>query len=62
MTLMSDLHLRGTQMPPRCLQLGLQLVHALNCGRHIVRIAFAQNLTDVNVSLQELQRNRTWEA
>ena len=37
-------------------ELGLQLVDALNCGRHVVRIAFAQNWTDMNVSLQELHR------
>jgi len=43
-------------MHPRCLELGLQLVDALNCGRHVVRIAFAQNWTDMNVSLQELHR------
>ena len=37
-------------------ELELQLVDALNCGRHVVRIAFAQNWTDMNVSLQELHR------
>ena len=35
-------------------ELGLQLADALNCGRHVVRIAFAQNSTKRNVSLQEL--------
>ena len=29
---------------------------ALNCGRRVVRIAFAQNSTNRNVSLQELHR------
>ena len=29
---------------------------ALNCGRHVVRIAFAQYLKDMNVSLQVLHR------
>ena len=43
-------------MHPRCLELGLQLVDALNCGRSVVRIPFAHYLNDMNVSLQVLHR------
>ena len=48
--------MHGTPIHPRCLELALQLVDALNCGRRVVRIAFAQNSTNRNVSLQELHR------